>query len=225
MDVTYTDFSKAFDSVPHQRLYLKVKNLGICGNVLGWIRAFLSNRYQCVRVDDDYSDWRPVKSGIPQGSVLGPILFVIFINDMAGIVENLCELFADDAKLFRSVDVRDEEKNKSLQKDINALVDWSSKWQLPFNVGKCKCLHIGSTNPLWRYKMSGRCLEDVKEEKDLGVLIDQELKFHRQTAAAVKKASMSLGIVKKTFAFIDEKNFPLLFKPLVRSHLEYGNVI
>ena len=73
--------------------------------------------------------------------------------------------------------------------------------------------------------MSGRCLEDVKEEKDLGVLIDQELKFHRQTAAAVKKASMSLGILKKTFAFIDEKNFPLLFKPLVRSHLEYGNVI
>ena len=148
VDVIYTDFSKAFDSVPHQRLLLKVKNLGICGNVLGWIRAFLSNRYQCVRVDDDYSDWRPVKSGIPQGSVLGPILFVIFINDMPGIVENLCELFADDAKLFRSVDVRDEEKNKSLQKDINALVDWSSKWQLPFNVGKCKCLHIGSTNPL-----------------------------------------------------------------------------
>ena len=225
VDVIYTDFAKAFDSVPHQRLLLKIRHLGICGNVLGWIRAFLSNRYQCVRVDDDYSGWKPVRSGIPQGSVLGPILFVIFINDMPKMVKNLCQLFADDAKLFCSVNLRDEEKNKSLQKDINALEAWSHKWQLPFNVEKCKCLHIGNINPCWRYKMSGRYLKDVKEEKDLGVLVDQELKFHRQTAAAVKKASSSLGLVKKTFASLDEKTFPLLFKSLVRPHLEYGNVI
>ena len=225
VDVIYTDFAKAFDSVPHQRLLQKVNNLGISGNVNAWIRSFLSNRFQCVRVDDDFSSWKPVKSGIPQGSVLGPILFVIFINDMPEMVINLCQLFADDAKLFCSVNLRDEERNKVLQKDINALVEWSNKWQLPFNVGKCKCLHIGRNNPCWRYKMSGRCLEDVKEEKDLGVIIDQELKFHRQTAAAVKKASSSLGLIRKTFAFLDVKTFPMLFKSLVRPHLEYGNVI
>lgn len=225
VDVIYTDFAKAFDSVPHQRLLRKLENLGVTGSVLAWIRSFLSNRSQCVRVEEDFSSWKPVKSGIPQGSVLGPILFVIFINDMPGIVKNLCQLFADDAKLFCNVDLRDEENNKSLQIDLNALVEWSRKWQLPFNIGKCKCLHIGNCNPCWRYKMAGRVLEDVDEEKDLGVLIDKELKFHRQTASAVKKANSSLGLIKKTFAFLDDKTLPLLFKSLVRPHLEYGNVI
>ena len=118
------------------------------------------------------------------------------------MVENLCQVFANSAKLFYNVNLRDEEKNKSLQKDIEALEAWSHKWQIPFNVGKCKCLHIVSINPCWRYKMSGRYLEDVKEEKNLGVVY-QELKLHRQTAAAVKKASSSLGLVKKTFATLD----------------------
>ena len=118
------------------------------------------------------------------------------------MVENLCQLFANSAKLFCSVNLRDEEKNKSLQKDIDALEAWSHKWQILFNVGKCKCLHIGSINVCWRYKMSGRYLEDAKEEKNLGVVY-QELKLHRQTAAAVKKASSSLGLVEKTFATLD----------------------
>ena len=137
VDVIYTDFSKAFDSVPHQRLLKKLENLGVSGNVFEWIRSFLSNRSQCVRVEEEISSWKPVKSGIPQGSVLGPILFVIFINDMPTMVENICELFADDAKLFRNVHLRAEQNNKSLQNDINALVEWSKKWQLPFNIGKC----------------------------------------------------------------------------------------
>ena len=225
VDVIYTDFAKAFDSVPHERLLTKLEGLGVTGNVLAWIRSFLSNRSQCVRVDNEFSNWKPVKSGIPQGSVLGPILFVIFINDMPEVVKNLCKLFADDAKLFCSVHLRDETNNKSLQEDINALMEWSNKWQLPFNIGKCKCLHIGCCNPCWRYKMDGKFLDDIVEEKDLGVLIDKDLKFHRQTASAVKKANSALGLVKKTFANLDDKNFPLLYKSLVRPHLEYGNVI
>ena len=104
-------------------------------------------------------------------------------------------------------------------------MEWSHKWQLPFNIGKCKCLHIGCCNPCWRYKMDGKFLDDIVEEKDLGVLVDKDLKFHRQTASAVKKANSALGLVKKTFANLDNKNFPLLYKSLVRPHLEYGNVI
>ena len=181
MDVIYTDFSKAFDSVPHQRLLKKMESLGITGNTLSWVKAFLSNRQQCVRVDDKLSNWISVISGIPQGSVLGPILFVIFINDMPEMVKSTCQLFADDAKLFRSVDLRDETSNLTLQEDLEILHHWSEKWQLPFNTGKCKVLHLGHNNPCYQYRMNGQKLQTVEEEKDLGVVIDNELKFHKHT--------------------------------------------
>ena len=228
IDVIYTDFSKAFYSVPHhthKRLLKKMASYGISGDTLGWVEAFLSNRHQRVRVEDELSDWIDVTSGIPQGSVLGPILFAIFINDMPEMVESMCKLFADDAKIFRSVDLRDESSNVKLQEDLHNLWRWSEKWQLPFNTCKCKVLHIGSNNPCYQYKMNGRKLEKVEEEKDLGVIVDNELKFHKQSAAAVKKANMKLGMIKKSFASLDENILPSLYTSLVRSHLEYGNMI
>ena len=224
VDVIYTDFAKAFDSVPHQRLIRKLKSMGVIGQTLTWIESFLSNRVQRVRVDGEFSTWKPVKSGIPQGSVLGPILFVVFINDMPDVVKSMCQLFADDAKIFTSVNLRDEKAGDQLQKDLDSLSNWSEKWQLPFNVLKCKVLHIGNNNPCRRYMMKGKRLEDVDEEKDLGVLVDSELKFHKQTAAAVKKANCSLGLIKKSFAQLDNNTLPPLYKSLVRPHLEYGNV-
>ena len=225
IDVIYTDFSKAFDSVPHQRLLRKMKSLGIVGDTLSWVKGFLSNRRQRVRVDDELSNWIDVISGIPQGSVLGPILFVIFINDMPEMVESMCQLFADDAKIFRSVDLRDSEGNLKLQADLHKVWSWSEKWQLPFNTGKCKVLHIGNSNPCYQYVMNGEKLEKVEEEKDLGVIVDSQLKFHKHTAAAVKKANMKLGMIKKSFAYLDENILPILYMSLVRSHLEYGNLI
>ena len=173
-----------------------------------------------MRVEDQYSSWKDVKSGIPQGSVLGPILFVLFINDMPDIVDNMCQLFADDAKLFSCIELRDDRQKNLLQKDINALSDWSVKWNLPFNVGKCKVLHLGKSNPCWRYQMTGKKLVDMEEEKDLRVLICNQLKFHKQTAAAVKKANSCLGLIKKSFALLDTATFPLLYKFLVRPHLQ-----
>ena len=120
----------------------KLECLGIIGYTHAWIRSFLSKRSQCVRVEDEYSSWMDVKSGVPEGSVLGPILFVIFINDMPEMVKNMCQLFADDAKLFSSVDLRDDTQKNILQQDIHALSLWSDIWQLPINIGKCKVLHI-----------------------------------------------------------------------------------
>ena len=225
IDVIYTDFSKAFDSVPHQRLLRKMKSLGIVGDTLSWVKGFLSNRRQRVRVDDELSNWIDVISGIPQGSVLGPILFVIFINDMPEMVESMCQLFGDDVKIFRSVDLRDSEGNLKLQADLHKVWSWSEKWQLPFNTGKCKVLHIGNSNPCYQYVMNGEKLEKVEEEKDLGVIVDSQLKFHKHTAAAVKKANMKLGMIKKSFAYLDENILPILYMSLVRSHLEYGNLI
>ena len=115
IDVIYTNFAKAFDRVPHQRLLQKIKDMGIIGNTVNWIIPFLSNRIQRVRVEQDFSSWSPVKSGIPQGSVLGPILFVIFINDMPDTIDSMCQLFTEDAKIFRSI--RSVNDNGVLQND------------------------------------------------------------------------------------------------------------
>ena len=223
IDIIYTDFAKAFDRVPHHRLLQKMKNLGIIGRMGNWIKAFLTGRTQRVRVEEELSSWKSVKSGIPQGSVLGPTLFVIFINDMPDVINSMCQLFADDAKIFSSVKSLDD--NKTLQDDINKLTEWSARWQLPFNIAKCKSLHIGKSNNKYVYEMNGQRLEQVTEEKDLGVLIDNELKFHKQTATAIKKANGVLGLIKKSFALLDSVTLTLLYKTLVRPHLEYGNVV
>ena len=107
LDAIYLDFAKAFDKVPHERLLLKVENHGIKGNALKWIRDFLSNRQQRVVINGTHSVWAPVTSGIPQGSVLGPLLFVIFVNDMPDVVKSFLYMFADDAKLFTKVNATD----------------------------------------------------------------------------------------------------------------------
>lgn len=223
IDVIYTDFAKAFDRVPHLRLLQKIKNLGIRGRTLSWIKAFLTNRVQQVKVEDEYSSWTTVKSGIPQGSVLGPILFVIFINDMPDIVESAIQLFADDAKIYTNVVSSD--CNLKLQEDLDKLMEWSHKWQLPFNIEKCASLHIGRNNRLHVYKMDGYELKQVNEQRDLGVIIDFELKFHKQTAAAIKKANSILGVIKKSFLLRDSSLVLSLYKSLVRPHMEYANII
>ena len=101
MDVLYLDYSKAFDTVPHQRLIKQLETFGISGQVLQWIESFLSNRRQKVRVNNAVSDWSPVISGVPQGSILGPILFTLFVFDIPGAINSLISMFADDTKLYQ----------------------------------------------------------------------------------------------------------------------------
>ena len=125
IDIIYTDFAKAFDRVPHQRLSRKIRSNGIIGQTLQGIKAFITGRSQRVRAEQEFSSWSLVKSGIPQGSFLGPILFVIFINDMPAVVESFCQLFADDANIFRSVG--SSEDNRKLQCDLDKLSDWAKK--------------------------------------------------------------------------------------------------
>ena len=143
-DAIYTDFSKAFDSVPHERLFLKMESVGIKGDILKWVKSFLRGRTQCVNVDGALSAWKDVISGIPQGSVIGPVLFVIFINDMPEQVKhNFCKLFADDCKLFGRVNATGENLEQS---DLTMLEECSRVWQLPFNAKKCKVMHFGCNN-------------------------------------------------------------------------------
>ena len=140
LDVLYLDFAKAFDTVSHRRLLVKLEAYGISGNILRWIRQFLSNRKQRVVVGDCKSQWSEVTSGVPQGSVLGPLLFVIYINDLPEISQAICKLYADDTKLFSS-------DAAEMQRGIDNIVDWCSKWLMALNVDKCHVLHVGKSNP------------------------------------------------------------------------------
>ena len=221
VDVVYLDFAKAFDSVPHQRLIHKLHAYGIRGKLLNWITAFLLDRQQRVVVQGSRSAWAPVTSGVPQGSVLGPVLFTIFVNDMPWEVSSSIKLFADDTKLYRRVPRGDDD----LQADIDALVRWSTKWLLPFNASKCTVMHIGHQNPSTNYSLGGTLMEVTTEEKDLGIIVDTHMNFHKQTAVAISKASQMLAVIKCSFANINEFTLPLLFKTMVRPLLEYCNTV
>lgn len=223
IDVIYLDFRKAFDTVPHQRLANKLFSYGIRGKVLEWIRHFLSDRKQRVVIDNQESNWADVMSGIPQGSVLGPTLFLVFINDLPDIVNNLMKIFADDTKIYSTV--RSDEDCIKLQEDLNNLLDWSNTWDLKFNSGKCKSMHIGRNNENHKYHMSDTEILQVDSECDLGIIFQKDLKFTEQVRKCVNKANSMLGIIKRTFSYIDKDMFLLLYKTLVRPHMEYGTAV
>lgn len=142
-DVIYMDFQKAFDKVPNQRLLQKLNSYGITGSVYNWIKRFLTNRKQRVHIKGTYSDWTEVLSGVPQGSVLGPVLFILFINDLPMSVNSNVYLFADDNKIFRKIESQQDQM--ILHEDLNKLQRWSEVSLLPFHPGKCKHLQISSS--------------------------------------------------------------------------------
>ena len=136
VDAAYLDFRKAFDSVPHKRLITKLHGYGVRGSVLNWISDFLSGRYQYVSINNSSSKTVPVVSGVPQGSVLGPSLFIYFINDLPDVSKSLLKIFADDTKVYAPI--RSLEDKEILQSSINQMVEWSKLWLISFNGDKCK---------------------------------------------------------------------------------------
>ena len=174
-------------------------------------------------VGNSRSAWIPVPSGVPQGSVLAPTLFLLYVNDLPSVLNCNVKIFADDSKLYQAV--RNPEDALSLQSDLDAATRWSTDWQLSFNADKCKILHIGRQALNHDYYMCGTALQAVTEERDLGVIVDSDLKFRQQAAAAVSKASRIMAVIRRSFCLLDQKTLPLLFKTLVRPHLEYGNIV
>ena len=228
IDVVYLDFRKAFDSVPHQRLLKKAHAYGIQGNLLKWIGSFLMGRKQRVIINGGKSSWKDVVSGIPQGSVLGPILFLVFIDDLPDSIESLVKIFADDTKVFTSINSEDD--CAKLQADLESLSQWSDKWQLRFNVGKCGVMHYGQDHDQFHtYTMHEEGVERqlgiLQEEKDLGVIFDPSLKFSKHINTVANKANRILGVIKRTFSYMDSRMFTTLYKTLVRPHVEYANCV
>ncbi len=160
-DAVYLDFAKAFDSVPHFRLIKKLQSYNVGGRVLRWVEEFLANRRQRVVLQGTNSEWLPVISGVPQGSVLGPVLVVVYINDLPDEVKSKLFMYADDTKVIRRVGNGDD--GMELQKDLEHLCEWAKVWQLNFNVGKCKVMHFGHRNPQFNYQMNNVVLDSVNE--------------------------------------------------------------
>ena len=205
--------------MPHQRLLLKLKAYGIGDRITDWIEQWLTDRRQRVVVDGEVSNWKSVLSGVPQGSVLGPILFIIYINDLDDSITSNVLKFADDTKLFRKVNTDGDKQH--LQNDLDRLVKWSEKWQILFNFGKCKCLHTGHGNLNVNYKMGDTVLCTTVKEKDLGVTISADMKVSEQCGIAASKGKQILGLIRRNITYKGKKLIIPLYKAIVRPHLEY----
>ena len=177
-DVILLDFSKAFDSVPHQRLLLKLDYYGICGKTAAWIKAFLGNRSRVVSVNGTHSSPRPVPSGVPQGSVLGPVLFLLYINDITDQIQSTMLLFADDSIVYR--EIKNTCDHALLQQDLASLCEWAETWQLNFNI--TKCYHFGITNKVvpisYNCHMNDIVIAKSASTKYLGVTITHNLNWN-----------------------------------------------
>jgi hypothetical protein len=222
VDVLYTDFEKAFDKVSHKKLIIKLYGYGIRGKLLEWIKSFLKNRRQRVVMGDIESDWRKILSGVPQGSVLGPLLFVIYINDLPDGLDSIFEMYADDSKVIA-------ESGPKLQEDIIKIKNWCDKWSMCLNSSKCKVMHFGKVNPGKAYYIGSGServvLEETKAEKDLGVIISSDGKNNGQVIKAVNRANAELGRLRKTFQFFNIKLFKILYPTFIRPHLEFASSV
>jgi ribonuclease P/MRP protein subunit RPP40 len=219
VDVIYLDFSKAFDKVPHERLFRKLLAHGIGGNILEWVRKWLTGRRQKVGVNKTYSGWENVISGVPQGSVLGPLLFLIYINDLDVGIDSKLVKFADDTKLGRGVAT--EQEVEVMRDDLQKLFQWSLDWQMLFNVDKCTVLHMGNHNNEATYKIGTNEIKISTQEKDLGMIVDKSGKASEQCISVVKKANGILGMIKRNIKFKSKNVIVKLYKSLVRPRLEY----
>ena len=195
VDIFYMDFQKAFDTVPHHRLLRKLENLGINGKTLAMISDFLSGRTFQARVGDSLSQTYEVMSGVPQGSVLGPLLFLIYINDLPEDIKRHISLFADDVKML----TKSSAMNIN-QQDINKLLKWQDSWLLKFNTDddKCKVLHIGKDNPCHKYYLGDIELPVVSCEKDLGVFVSNDLHWGDNIYKSIGKTRSVVGWVSRS---------------------------
>ena len=228
MDIIYLDFAKAFDTVSHRLLCHKLKSFGINGRLLEWFESYLSNRKQRVVLEGIQSEWKNVHSGVPQGSILGPLLFLLYANDMANEVSDktAVAMYADDTKVMRNiVSVND---SIELQRDLDNMGVWSRKWRMKFNVAKCKLLMVTRKDrPIdINYTMNEQVLEKVYSFNDLGIVIDSKLNWQEHVRNKVGKANGTMGLVKRTLGFkAPMRAKKLLYESLVKSSLCYGSVI
>ncbi len=228
VDVVYLDFSKAFDKVSHSHLIYKMRSKQIPEQLIKWTQAFLTNRRQRVVLQGEYSEWLPVTSGVPQGSVLGPLLFSIYIDDLDEILapNTIIGKFADDTKLtqiYRQENMSEE--TRKLQMSIDNIGKWCTTWELPINSSKCAVIHYGKSNIVNTYYINGVIIPKVNEVRDLGILQSNNSKYKTHIQNISKKARKIAGLLLRTFRSRHPKVLLPIYKALIRPLVEYGTSV
>jgi hypothetical protein len=224
--IVFCDISKAFDRVWHDGLLYKLKKVGISGDLLHWFNDYLKNRKQKVVLNGQASTYSDIRAGVPQGSVLGPLLFLIYINDIVDNVNGNIKLFADDTVLFIDVD-KDDTAKEVLQQDLQALLDWSNQWLVKFNSTKTvqmkmslkKCVTIPEL------LMGNSKLENMESHKHLGLTISNNLSWKKHINNICIRANRQLDIMKRLKYSVDRRTLEIVYFSFIRPLLEYGSVI
>ena len=222
-DLVLLDFSKVFDKASHQKLLFKLHRYGIRGHTLKWIQAFLSDWTQTVVIYNEKSVTVPVTSGVPQGSVLGPILFLISINDLSDKTRSKVRLFADDTAIYLAVPSLEDAQ--ILQQDLDHLHLWELDWDMEFNPSKCVVIHITrSRTPVpSQYLLHGKVLESVAGSRYLGVEIRNNLSLNSHIQNITTSASRSLGFLKRNIRSKNPELRQMAYKTIVRPLVEYSS--
>ena len=220
VDLIILDFCKAFDKVPHRRLLNKLKHYGITGNLVKWIEQWLTKRNQQVTLENHVSNKLPVKSGVPQGTVLGPLMFLLYINDIDENISSTVRLFADDCVMYRIIGSLED--SLCLQRDLSTILSWTKKWQMQLNIlDKCVVLRCTrSTSPInYDYNLNDETLQVTEQHRYLGLIFHESIQWSHHIQAMCIKANRSLNFLRhnlsKCSSNVNQNAYITIIRPLL----------
>nr|CAD2192477.1 unnamed protein product [Meloidogyne enterolobii] len=222
IDCIYLDLRKAFDSIPHDLLLYKLHKIGVRGKIYNWIKEFLTNRKYRVKINDSFSSYYSAPLGVPQGSVLGPLLFLIYINDLPDIIPKgiSVKLFADDIKIYL---IHDSISQCNILSDTISNIElWCGQWGISISSDKSYALYLGRNNQMHQYKIEDTIIKGLDSIRDLGIIIDNKLSFHKHFDTIVRTAYYRMKVLFKTIRSRSIRTWTLVYKSYIRPILEYA---
>ena len=222
VDLIFLDFCKAFDKVPHRRLLNKLKHYGITGNLVKWIEQWLTKRNQQVTLENHVSSKLPVKSGVPQGTVLGPLVFLLYIDDFDENISSTVWLFADDCIMYRIIDSLED--SLCLQRDLSTILNWTKKWQMQLKIDKCVVLRCTrSTSPInYDYNLNDETLQVTEQHRYLGLIFHESMQLSHHIQAMYIKANRSLNFLRHNLSKCSSNVKQNAYITIIRPLLEYA---